>query len=426
MCGHQAAKEAVMHRHCSLPLVTLLVACGASPERASSSPDSPRGKGTAARASSTATAAGAASSSGASRSAGLPLLPPLPPATSTPAVSRPARQAPSLPATRARLAAQPVSGFVLLTKEAKAYASAEQARASQASPAGKLAIDTSGGRNRCGAMVTYRVRRDLGDLVEVESLTPKQSQPHCYGGVHRDWDDVQIHAVVRKRDLLPVLRTTSEVSFDDGTGVSLAPGLPVGEPALPLHGGWGVCSRALSFELPIAPSEIGLSYQPKRFATSSRGDALQDEDLLYLRSTAWLRADDLPSSLQDVKRERQQDGQVLLELGGSCVKLWVTTPERAQPPDLGGGGGGVAGMGRLGGGRKPKYKMVKRYYLREGVAVHWESGLAAGRTLSSRMMPGPGKRVGNRQCYRFHVGVDEMLCLGPGGIETKMEKVRRW
>ena len=41
-------------------------------------------------------------------------------------------------------------------------------------------------------------------------------------------------------------------------------------------------------------------------------------------------------------------------------------------------------------------------------------------------MPGPGKRIGARRCYRFHVGVDEQLCLGPGGIETKMEKVRQW
>lgn len=316
------------------------------------------------------------------------------------------------------LSKQKVSGFVALGRSA--FPSKETALASKEPGAGALAVDTSSLRGGRGGTL-WKVVADHGDVVDLQSLP--SSTGHCHGP--SAGDPIEIRAVARKIDLVPMLATEQSERLKDGTTISFAPGAAVGAPIFPRRGGWAVYAGGINFELKVHEKAITLGYAaPKTFTFQRRRNGgglgvdgkweppsfrqMSEAAVFYLDGAAALRGSDLPEDLQEVQASEAgpRAGQELLELASACVRLKVLGTSED-------GDNRSGGVGGLGGRNRPTF-----YRIPKGTALTYPDGSAAGKTLEEMRRQGPSTDKG-RLCFRFNVAIEGPLCALASVVEEE-------
>jgi hypothetical protein len=326
-----------------------------------------------------------------------------------------------LEAVMQKLRAEPVNGFVVLAPAARMYRSAESATSAAAPAAPLLLIDTAtadGDSPEAGVLL--KVAADRGAVVQVTTLT--SSRNHCsHSSIPFAFHQYDLTLFVRKADLVPVVRRMLEIPFDDGTGASVAAGVTVGLPMVSWHGEPAISASQIQLEVPLRPSDIGLSYEPARLpgSTGAGPDYRTPDEALWLRGRPWLKRSRYGSPPTLVP-----SGD-LVELAKPCITLFLRSEQPLEVDDRYGGAGMVGGLGGRGRGKKkpPKKVKVMRRYAKAGAKVRWRDGSPAG-TVRTRWRMSGGEEIDGMRCYPLkRVPVDSPICLPPTSIDMVEEEI---
>ncbi len=266
----------------------------------------------------------------------------------------------------------------------------------------------------------YRLLGERDGWLELESVPESTYRAHCNGNLDA------LHGL-RLRLFAPVadrvLVTTREVraAYDDGTAVSLAPGMPLwpeGQPGLysTMHG-------SLTLAVHVPADAVGTAYEPgaqwpepespRRMLAQA---AVRDGALRFGRSAVAQPAGLFSVVL--VTEEKPLGDAVLATVPRGCLKLEVRVkPEEVQDYVVGGL------LGRTDDSLEPPYARAKS-------RLFWDSGAPAGEAtqdfgLGREVVPAPGRRCFEKPLR--YIRKDETnpnranflrLCLDPADVAS--------
>ena len=260
---------------------------------------------------------------------------------------------------------------------------------------------------RPGQVFTVRRLESRGEWVKVGGVDRWHDDEwrsiHCIGSDIFDTHEVNVAVWVHERDLAPVLTAPFELRHEDGTYVSLTPGVPLigGKPWL----------DGYSFPFSVPAESIGLAYEPAPFQETSlppssnfaaKPASVQVSlggDRVPWSQPVWSYAEE-----PIVRLTEAIDGKrhLVAERCGS-FELAVEGSGEFTPLPIGGVLGGMAGAGepRPGG-------MVAA-----GTPLLWPDGTPAGHT------------VAELRRHTLAPGSEPMTCIEVGvGRELKTERFR--
>ena len=282
-----------------------------------------------------------------------------------------------------------VSGFVVISFDAKEYNSLEMARADTSGSKAIVRIDTERFDHHTppefeeeknyhwgSPLVCRKVLQDHGDVIEVRTLDPDEDMEMLgHGGLGADYL-FELTTYVRKMDLVPVINRTYSLGFNDGTFVQLNPGVAVGIPwdgnekkrVLSIH--------QLHFEFSIPDSLLQLSYSPiiENQKKSRDNRMLNEKATLFLNGKEFCPVDQIrseklrtPVSEDRINNEQvvqlKDDGiELRLKINMGLVKSYTPNIDR---PIL---------TNRFNDDNRPSWY----YQLFEGTPIYWENGRQAG------------------------------------------------
>lgn len=240
------------------------------------------------------------------------------------------------------------------------------------------------------------VVRDVGEFVEVRTLSSREQVAHCGfvgadTGISGAWSPpgsptlggYDQRLFVRRQDMVPVLASQYADSTEDGSAVLLAAGTPV-EPRVR---SLGVRIGSRWFPTYTPPRDLRLSYDPEPIPEpeaglrdqcdeSAAGRLLGEEVSLEKVTRGWVHRCSI--------EQRDDDAGLRVILQDDCVRLEVAVDEDPRPKQ-GSGGGGTLDMGR---------GDVDTWTLPKDAKAFWRDGTPAGtkRTAQITTVAPPGRR----------------------------------
>ncbi len=300
-----------------------------------------------------------------------------------------------------RLVVQPVDGYVLTTRSALEYSSAEKARQDTSPPHSIAKFDTEKVHlhlplsvkndqlyNWGSPLICRKVIADLGDVVEVNTLDDEEPEKLGHGGLGADYM-FNLKTFVRKVDLVPVLAFPFKVEFEDMTYIEFDPGVAVGIPWNSDETKRAVSVQQMHFEFSIPDSHLALSYNPVLHNLKNiEGQLMLDEQAnLFLGEKEFCPVSEIRKTrLRTPMTTTEKGDKKFVEIIANGIKLRVQTDRelvKAYTPNI--------DLPTL----TPKYDTPPRWYFRiqEGTPVYWDDGRFAGKVRQyfgsySEMAPG--------------------------------------
>ncbi|MCB9762166.1 MAG: hypothetical protein H6739_20370 [Alphaproteobacteria bacterium] len=233
-----------------------------------------------------------------------------------------------------------------------------------------------------GGVMTWEVISDRGQFIEVRNLQPRKSRKHCIPASSA-FNEMDVKLFLRREDLLVVSKTSAVMDYSDGTGSSVASGVPlVPLPGTTLYGypAFEGLAHGLTFVIPLPPKPLALSYEPLVGGSLNRPQSLiltPDERHQLGRTGAGPVT--VVSGTKELYVSPYTDpmgGTQGVVAGGPCAehRLQAPTKRLTEPPEdmgqdlvLGGGGGFVGGI--------PPTPSLELPF---GVPLYWPDGTEAG------------------------------------------------
>ena len=268
------------------------------------------------------------------------------------------------------------------------YASAEKAREDLSEPKSIASFDTdrfdfhtpisekSDRYYHWGAALKCReVIADHGDVVEVRTLDTAYDVPEKlgHGGLGADYL-FNLITFVRKVDLVPVLATSYEISFNDNTKIKFDPGVAVGIPWNSNETKRAVSIQQMHFEFTFPDSLLGLSYQPIIHQLNDiEGQSMLDEKaILLLDGKKFCPVSEIRSiRLRTPVTYKIVADKHMVSLVENGISLTLLTDRNLVKPYTPNIDRPVL---------TPAYETPPKWYYRvqEGTTVYWDDGRVAG------------------------------------------------
>lgn len=267
------------------------------------------------------------------------------------------------------------------------------------------------------AVLAWAVEEDQGEWVKVRSLMGRESRKHCFPGEPALFG-LDLRAWIKREDLLLVTHTSAVMDYSDGTGSSLASGVPlVPVPGRTLFGYplFESMAHGLSFSMPLPPAPLALGYTPL-------GGALEREpdQLLLVPDTGILGMTGAGEVISLTGGERRgvttympQEGERMgVSVGDHCGEHRLVVPmSQLEPLPEGGGEDIVFGTG----GEAPE-----TFEFPFGVMLYWADGSDAGitrRPVEFRTAPG---QEGGFTCVDLAAEGAALRGAAPGGASARI------
>lgn len=231
-----------------------------------------------------------------------------------------------------------------------------------------------------GSVLAWAAVEDQGEWVRVAALPGRKSRKHCFPG-----DPVlyglDVQAWIKREDLVLVTHTSAVMDYSDGSGSSLAAGVPLS----PVDGqtlfGYPLfesVAHGLSFRIPLPPAPLALGYVPLGGSLEKQDDfLLQVPESGILGETGAGPVRSLSSGeRRGVTSYMPQDGGMMgVSVGDHCgehrlvvpMSRLEAVPEAAEDDIIFGAAGGEVG------GVPPE-----TFELPFGVMLYWADGTEAG------------------------------------------------
>jgi hypothetical protein len=265
----------------------------------------------------------------------------------------------------------PIEGYALLWEDARVYSSAS---VDEDAAIGRLGYRPEDWRAAGGRYMPVKVVNDLGEMVEVETLSADEARTHCDGSLRGAIDAYSLRMVVPRAELVPVIHRELDHQYDDGSGVYLPPGVAVratdeGLVARLARGG-------VEVPLPPGTDAVGLSYETPGFAD---GRPSQPMMAGWLSPEQPLRVAGRPVEMRMLSGDLGKPRWVRDHVGGGsrvfvadrCAGITLVTDDPSPYREGGSGGLGLAGLGSSEG---PEHN----YRIRAGATAYWANGARAG------------------------------------------------
>jgi len=253
------------------------------------------------------------------------------------------------------------------------------------------------------AVARWLVVADRGDWVELQ-VAPYERWPVAFC----EWGEgalqtygVRVH--VRREDLAEATTRTVEIRYEDGTGVALQPGVPLG-PARSTDGWRQVTAGGLTFHVDVPLDAVGLSFRSApapQAASADRDDSFQLLENAALTYAGDRRVDRLADPWRGgaLRAFEPRGDEYLLHFADICFEGTFRTEARfvrQREPVYGYGGLGMRGTGG------------EAVVIPAGTQVLWSDGAPAGvTTLDIHRVPDAFEPVGDLMCETLTVGADD-------------------
>ncbi len=268
-------------------------------------------------------------------------------------------------------------GYVLLKADASLYQSVDEST---------LLVDQSFAKGKAESphyARAYRLIKTDGNWMQVETIPGKEKQ--CVDSLS-NFRKLRVRFWTKKNEAFPVLLQKVTTSFQDGTGYTLLPGLPVGTMPSAAHRRW-ITHHNVQFVATIPTNKIGWYYPvaitPKGEVSTDR--FLVDSDLKSgLVVMGPLRLDKRSGrhfSSMNVEVIEAKDEQSLVKSTQRCSQLLAIAPRTT---------GAVGGLSGGGGGSNKT--------LKPETLLYWPDGKIAGRTSETINLP-KTESSGSRECF---------------------------
>ena len=288
----------------------------------------------------------------------------------------------------ASLQVSEVTGYVLISKSALEYSSAQMAREDISSPKSVVQFDVErfdyhtpksigddGFHHWGSSLICRQVITDHGDVVEVLTLDPDEDPEKLgHGGLGADYL-FKLTTYLRKCDLVPVLNTLYTVEYDNGTFIQFEPGVAVGIPWDSPETQRAVSIQNLHFGFPVPDSLLSLSYLPimKTFPISGEDKMLDEHADLFLGDGEFCPVSEIRNErLRTPVSANPVGDQYLVELRENGIRMKLLTdmkltdnyiPNIERPV-----------LTSRWGDNPPQWY----YRLLEGIPIYWQDGRLAG------------------------------------------------
>lgn len=299
--------------------------------------------------------------------------------------------------------AQAAGQFVLVKRDAFLYAAPNENAERVRDPwARRFAV-------RVGPFWVMRRVGEQGDWVEVATVPAFRATDHCYDTVSA-LDQLDLHFFVRRDAIAPVIARRVERTFDDGTRLTLAPGV-----GLVRRGAqYDAHVRGATIRLRLSAEEVASSYgAAPRIAVSRGSNAL-------LEPGATIELGD------DLRLETEEAGPAVRR-SGSRISFSVRETRRGPageppravlaveaPPDAGNRARVTVRndcLEAVGFVRRAQLTMERPSRtvneigsrhgtsIRTGAVLFWPDGSQAGRAMGDAVLEGPMRPDGPRMCF---------------------------
>lgn len=285
--------------------------------------------------------------------------------------------------------------------------------------------------DRTGQVQVMELVADHGSFVQVANLRYLDGTCANYG-VQPVAQGYRLELYVRKVDLAPLLQGRFEITYDDGSGVVLDPGVAL-RPGSCEGGNCDVLARVdgTLLDLRIPEAHLGTWYSPgdPRMIDDWTGDTLVAWAPIHLDGKPVER---LPGhhTLLEVRGKEPHPLGALVTLQGGCGDYRVAVAEDAfVDPEM------LSGLLKLIGTRGESVVEAEAQVVRAGAPLEHPDGSPAGRVLDEQVFfdgsLGPLKEDGtNRLCTPLLLGEwlehsapegerTLILCVQPGHVRTE-------
>ena len=230
-------------------------------------------------------------------------------------------------------------------------------------------------------LIAVRVVGEQGDFVEVENLAAGEDSRDCSPSL-APIATLRLHLWVRRDDLVPALTRELGVTFRDGTGVRLAPGVAASPTAR--AGRFAFAPDGQPIEIAAPAAAVGLTYPAGRFVSVARADSLCEPIPAWIGGASFL----LPAG--PVLVENGTDGAARVTLQTACA---IYRARVASPPAP--CADGSIGLGSLTGAVVP---------VRAGARITWPDGRPAGVAVAETLLVEEPRLAGDRMCTDLVLG----------------------
>jgi hypothetical protein len=322
-------------------------------------------------------------------------------------------------AHRQSLLTTTLSGYVLLPADATLYTSEDAARATSSAPTRPARISPNLAPGSLQAVELFAVIEDKGEVIEVETLSRAQRRAHCVRRSSPLMGAASVRFFVQKSALLPVLKKVYTETFEDGSGFSFAPGLPLAledRGAATSSKNMRVIGAAHGLARPISVNaqQVGLSYDDAspflEAANKAAFKKLPKDTTLWLDDRPLLRVEELADELSFARDDRNAGmNRTMVALSSTCVRIVARTLdlqiERSrivEPKEA---------LAATSEEPRTRAQEVRLLGLREGAALTWPDGKTAGEVREEIWLNVEFEERGERYCFAFGQTPGALVCV---------------
>lgn len=310
-----------------------------------------------------------------------------------------------------------LSGYVLVPPGATLYTDEATARSADPRLNRPATLSPYLAPGALQAAELFAVIEDKGDVIEVETLSKAQRRAHCVRRSSSLMGAARVRLFVQKSSLLPVLKRVYTETFEDGSGFSFSPGLPLAleDNGVAVEGSARVIGAAhgIARSIAVEPGQVGLSYSDAspflEAANKAAYKKLPPDTTLWLDDRPLLRVEELSEQLSYVRDDRNAGmNRTMVALSSTCVRIVARTLDLqiarsriVEPKEA------LAATSE-----EPRRSQdVRLLGLRKGASLTWPDGKPAGEVRDEIWLNVDFEERDKRYCFALEANVDAPICV---------------